>query len=179
MNNKARASIAVLTLSAVGFAAYVGNEGYSSVAVPPIAGDVPTYGFGTTRGPDGKPLKGGEKIAPHRAVQLAVRDVAVHERELKSCLSGVLLYPYEYDALMRLTLNVGARVVCESSIPAKIKAGDYKATCEAFLDFDHFCSKPKVRVAGKYVCPEGAWKRLPALTARRQQEYKMCMGIDQ
>jgi lysozyme len=172
MNTAQRLTVAALALSATGFAAYVGYEGFSPVAVPPVAGDVPTYGFGTTRGPDGKPLKGGEKITPPQAVKLALRDVAVHEREFRGCLSGVLLYPHEYDALMSLTLNVGAHAVCNSSIPAKLKAGDYVAACRTILDFGKFCTKPRIHG----ICPVGALKPLPGLMARRQKEYRMCLG---
>jgi lysozyme len=173
-----RALITTLTLSATGFAAYVGYEGFSPVAVPPVAGDVPTYGFGTTLGPDGKPLKGGEKITPPQAVKLAVRDVEVHERRLKACLAGIKLYQHEYDALMSLGLNVGAQKVCNSSIPEKLKAGDYAAACRTILDFGNFCTKPKIRVEGRTVCPPGALKPLPGLMARRQKEYRMCLGED-
>jgi lysozyme len=179
MSTKTRLSVAALALSAAGFAAYVDYEGFAPVAVPPVAGDVPTYGFGTTRGPDGKPLKGGEKITPPQAVKLAVRDVAVHERGLKACLSGVLLHQHEYDALMSLTLNVGAYKVCNSSIPGKLKAGDYAAACRTILDFGNFCTKPRIRVEGRAVCPLGALKPLPGLMARRQKEYRMCLGEDQ
>jgi lysozyme len=169
-----RSLVAALTLSAAGFATYVGYEGWSDTAKPPVPGDVPTYGFGTIKGPDGKPLKGGEKISPHQAVKLAARDVAVHEGALKRCLAGVLLTQGEYDALVSLDSNTGG--VCASSIPAKLRAGDYAAACKTILQFDNFCTKPKVRVNGKLTCPAGALKKLPGLTVRRQAEYRTCMG---
>jgi lysozyme len=154
---------------------YIGYEGFSETAVPPVAGDVPTYGFGTTRGPDNSPLRGGEKITPPAAVALALRDVEAHEGILKKCLAGVALYQHEYDAFVSLELNTGA--VCGSSIPAKLRAGDYAAACKTILDFDGFCTKPKVKnAAGKRVCPPGAMKKLPGLTKRRQAEYQTCIG---
>lgn len=174
---RARLLVAAMTLSAAGLATYVGYEGYAPVAAAPVRGDVPTYGFGTTRGPDMRPLKGGEKITPGEAVKLAVRDVAVHEGDLKNCLAGVMLHQHEYDALMSLALNVGAGAVCDSSIPGKLRAGDYADACKTFLDFDRFCTRPKVRdAAGKLVCPPGAKKRLAGLTTRRQAEYRQCLG---
>jgi hypothetical protein len=45
---------------------------WSDTARQPIKGDVPTYGFGGTRNPDGKLLRGGEKITPSQAVTLAL-----------------------------------------------------------------------------------------------------------
>jgi lysozyme len=176
MTRAGRTLAATLAMAAVGFAAYVDHEGYAPVAKPPVPGDVPTYGFGSTRGPDGQPLKGGEKITRAEAIELAKRDVTVHEREFRRCLDGVRLYQHEYDALMSLALNVGAAVVCRSSIPAKLRAGDYAAACATFLEFNKFCSRPRMLVAGKRVCPPGALKPLPGLTKRRQQEYRMCMG---
>lgn len=170
MANTARLLVATLGLSAAGFVGYVGHEGWSQTAVPPIRGDVPTYGFGTTRGPDGKPLKGGETITPPRAVTLALRDVRAHEGALKKCLTGVLLYQHEFDAFMSTELNTGA--VCASSIPGKLRAGNYTAACGAILSFNKFCTAKKVN--GK--CPAGALKELPGLTERRKREYKTCMG---
>ena len=175
MHISARQSVAVLALSAVGLATYVGYEGWSPTAVPPVKGDVPTYGFGTTRNPDGRPLKGGETITPPAAIKLALRDVQVHEGILKKCLAGVTLYQHEYDAFVSLELNTGR--VCSSSIPGKLRAGDYAAACRTILDFDGFCTQPKIlNAAGKRVCPPGAMKKLPGLTKRRQAEYSTCIG---
>jgi lysozyme len=176
-NNAARTAIGALALSAVGFGAYVGYEGYSATATPPVKSDVPTYGFGTTRGPDGQPLKGGEAITPPTAVRLALRDVQTHENGLKRCMADVALTQYEFDALMSLALNVGTSAVCNSSIPVKARAGDYAAMCAAILGFDKFCSKPKARnAAGKLACPPGALMPIKGLTARREKEYQMCIG---
>lgn len=171
-----RIPIQALAVSAVvGFGAYAVYEGYSDTAKPPVAGDVPTYGFGTTRDADGNLLKVGEKITPPQAVALALRDVAAHEGRLKKCLENIQLTQYEFDAYMSLELNTGA--VCTSSIPAKLRAGDYEAACKAILEFDGYCTKPKIRsAAGKMACPPGAMKKLPGLTRRRQAEYRMCIG---
>jgi lysozyme len=170
-------AIATLALSATGFAAYLGYEGWSEYAKPPVPGDVRTYGFGSTRDRAGKPLKEGDTITPPAAVALALRDVTVHEGMLKKCLDGVTLYPHEYDTYMSLALNVGTEAVCDSSIPAKLRAGDYAAACKTILDFSKFCTEPKVRnAAGKRVCPPGALVQLPGLKARREKEYLTCMG---
>lgn len=176
-----RVGVAALTLTVAGFAAYVSFEGWSPTAHPPVAADVATYGFGTTRNAAGQPLAGGEKITPVDAVRLAARDVQAHENEFRACLDrfapGVTLHQHEWDAYMSLVLNVGAPRVCESTIPAKLRAREYSAACRAILDFNGYCTKPKVRnAAGKRVCPPGALVRLKGLTARRQAEFKTCMG---
>lgn len=176
-SNGARVAVAALTLSAVGFVTYIGYEDWSATATPPVPGDVNTYGFGSTRDAEGRPLKGGEKISPPQALRLALRDVTAQTRGLKKCLAGVSLYQHEYDALSSLALNVGAQAVCASSIPAKAHAGAYTAMCRTILDFDGFCARPKVKNAdGEYVCPPGALKKLPGLTKRRQAETRQCLG---
>ncbi|MDR2113415.1 MAG: lysozyme [Candidatus Accumulibacter sp.] len=168
-----RRAAAILAVSGAGFAAYLGFEGYSETAVAPVKGDVPTYGFGTTRGPDLAPLKGGEQIAPEAAVRLAFRDLKRHEDNLKQCLGGADLFQHEYDAFLSLDTNTGG--VCASSIPDKLKAGDYAAACKTILDFDGFCTKPKItNAAGKKVCPPGARIVLPGLVRRRNAEYRLC-----
>jgi len=172
--NKTRITVYALCFSAAGFVGYLEREGYAPVAAPPVVGDVPTYGFGSTKNTAGQPLRSGEKITPMKAVQLAARDVAVHDGRLKKCLDGVIITQNEYDALLSLELNTGG--VCGSSIPGKLRAGQYAAACQTILDFDGFCTKPKVKVGGKLTCPAGARKRLPGLTARRRTEYAQCMG---
>jgi lysozyme len=174
---KKRMAAASLSMLAAGFAAYVGYEGYSETAKPPLESDVPTYGFGTTLDASGKPLKPGATITPPEAVKLAARDVRVHEGALKKCLDGVELHSHEFDAYMSLTLNVGPAAVCGSSIPDKLRRKDYPAACKTILDFSGFCSKPKVaNTAGKRVCPPGALKKIQGLVRRREAEYRMCMG---
>ncbi|MDR1889424.1 MAG: glycoside hydrolase family protein [Zoogloeaceae bacterium] len=160
--------MAALALTLSGFAAYVGYEGYFPVAKPPVAGDVATYGFGTTTGADGKPLKGGEKITPPAAVQLAVRDVEAHSERLKGCLEGVSLTQNEFDAYLSLALNVGTANVCKSSIPAKLKRGDYAAACKTILDFKKAQGRDCSLAANKSFCG-GIW-------IRRQGELKLCLG---
>ncbi|MDR2261563.1 MAG: glycoside hydrolase family protein [Azoarcus sp.] len=177
--SKTRAAIAALAVSATGFAAYLGYEGWSGTATPPVKGDVPTYGFGSTRGADGKPLRGGETISPPQAVRLALRDLQAAEGGLRKCLDGVELFQHEYDAYASLALNVGHAAVCASSIPAKLRAGEYTAACRTIQDFSKFCVKPKTRDArGKLVCPAGALREIRGLRTRREREYLMCTGIE-
>lgn len=177
MNKYVRSLIAALVLSAGGFAALTGDEGYTSTAVQPLPGDKWTIGLGSTTRPDGQPVQPGDKITPPKAIQLAVRDVAVKEAVLKRCINAPL-YQHEYDALVRLSYNVGPAAVCNSSIPRKLAAGDYAGACATILEFDKFrdCSKPKVfnRVKQDWECP---LVKIRGLTIRRQSEYHQCLGL--
>jgi len=171
-----RIAIAALVLSAVGFSGIALQEGYTSKAVRPVPGDVPTYGLGSTTRADGKPVQMNDTITPPAAIALAVRDVSAKESALKGCIT-VPLHQHEYDAYVSLAYNVGAGAVCKSSIPKKLASGDYASACKTILDFDGFrdCSKPMVKNprTGKWECP---LVRLGGLTKRRQQEYRMCLG---
>jgi len=164
---KSRIAIASLVLSAVGFSGIAIQEGYTSKAVRPVPGDVPTIGLGSTTMADGGPVQMDDTITPPAAIALAVRDVSVKETALKGCITAPL-HQYEYDAFVSLAYNVGPGAVCKSSIPKKLAAGDYAAACRTILDFKRVqgrdCSVPEnARFCG------GVW-------TRRLQEYRMCLG---
>jgi lysozyme len=178
MSKVFRGLVAAATLTAAGYGGIVAYEGWEGAARPPIPGDVPTVGFGSTRHADGSPVRAGETITPPAAVRLSLSHIARDESRLKACIGPqTLIAPHEWDAFVSLAYNVGTGAVCASSIPAKLQAGDYAAACKTLLDFDSFCTRPKIKnAAGKLVCPPGAKKRLPSLKARRQKEYRMCLG---
>lgn len=163
-----RILIGALSLSAAGFAGIALHEGYSNQAIIPVPGDVPTYGLGSTSRLDGSPVQMGDTITPPKAIALAVRDVAVKERTLRACFDGAMLTQGEYDAYVSLAYNVGTGAVCRSSIPGKVKRGDYEAACRTILDFRKVqgrdCSAPENR----RFCG-GVW-------TRRQAEFRQCMG---
>jgi lysozyme len=175
-----RVTVAAATLTAAGFGGLVAYEGWEGTAKPPIPGDVPTVGFGSTRHADGRPVQAGEKITPLAAVRLTLQHIAKDESRLKACFgSATLIAQHEWDSMVSLAYNVGTGAVCASSIPAKLQAGDYAAACKTILDFDSFCTQPKIKnAAGKLVCPPGAKKRLAGLAKRRQAEYRQCLGED-
>lgn len=167
-----RKAVSGLTLSALAFVAWVTKEGWSGTATPPIPGDVPTYGFGTTTHADGSPVKTGEIIAPVPAIKRVAQDASRFEVALKRCMAGAELYQHEYDAFVLLAENVGDGAVCRSSIPSKVKSGQYEAACKTILDFagiTRTINGKKVRLSceiranGCY----GVWRA-------RQDEYKLC-----
>ena len=64
-----RTAAATLVLSAAGLIGMAVSEGWEPVARPPVPGDVPTGGFGSTRSESG-PMKEGERIDPVRGLIL-------------------------------------------------------------------------------------------------------------
>ncbi len=153
-----RVVVAALSLSAAAFGSLVMHEGWSDVAEPPVAGDVPTYGFGTTTDSKGLPLKGGEKITPPEAVIRALRDVQKFEGAIKQCVH-VPLTQGEYDSMVSLSYNIGSTAFCNSTLVKKLNLYDYEGACAEILRWNKFQGKP-----------------LRGLTIRRQMEYKQCMG---
>ena len=148
-----RVQIAALSLSATALVGIAMSEGYRSDAYAPVAGDVPTIGFGTTEN-----VRMGDKTNPERALVQLLKDSNKFEKAIKKCVS-VPLYQYEYDAYIELSYNIGPAAFCKSSIVKSLNSGDYAGACKGILKWDKFNGKP-----------------LPGLTKRRQKEYQQCLG---
>ncbi len=148
-----RIQIASLTLSAATLVGIAVHEGYRSDAYTPVAGDVPTIGFGTTEN-----VKFGDKISVERALVRLLDDASEFEQAVKRC-APVPMYQYEFDAYVSLSYNIGSGAFCSSTLVKKLNSGDYVGACEQILRWDRFKGKP-----------------LAGLTKRRQQEYKKCLG---
>jgi lysozyme len=147
-----RQDIAAITLSATALVAIVIHEGYRGDAYIPVAGDVPTIGFGTTSG-----VKLGDRTTPEKALQVAMKDVQNFEGAVKSCV-GVPLTQNEYDAYISLSYNIGTGAFCRSTLVKKLNTKDYVGACNEILKWDKFNGKP-----------------LAGLTKRRQEEYTKCL----
>ena len=115
--------VGALTLTAAGLVAIVAREGYSSKAIIPVPGDVPTIGFGTTGG-----VKPGDTITPQKALERALVDVARFEGAIRECVT-VPLHQSEYDAYVSLAYNIGPGAFCGSTLVRKLNAGDYAGAC--------------------------------------------------
>jgi len=174
-----RTAVGGLVLAASTLVGIALKESYTDTAVIPVPGDVPTKGFGTTRHADGSPVTMGEKTTPPRALVDLLADADKFAQAVKRC-APVEMYQYEFNAYVSLTYNIGEGAFCASSIPVKLKAGEYEAACKTILDFDKMrdCTKPKVWDAkkGQLVCP---LVPLRGLTIRRQAEYQECIGAKQ
>lgn len=149
-----RTNVAALVLSAAALIGIVVHEGYSDTAYVPVAGDVPTIGFGTTGG-----VKLGDKTTPIKALERALTDVNSFEHALKKCVK-VPLHQYEYDAYISLSYNIGSSAFCNSTLVKLLNSGNYEEACKQILRWDKFQGKP-----------------LRGLTIRRQSEYKQCIGM--
>lgn len=148
-----RVQLAGLSLSAAALVGLVVHEGWSEKAYIPVPGDVPTIGFGTTQG-----VKMGDTITPTVALARALQDVQKFEGALKQCVT-VPLHPYEYNAYVSLSYNIGSNAFCGSTLVRKLNTGDYTGACEEIKRWDKFQGKP-----------------LRGLTIRRQKEYEQCIG---
>lgn len=156
-----RLRVSALALSAAALVSIALNEGYSPTAKPPVAGDVDTAGFGSTRREDGTPMRHGEQVTPTRALVLLLADAGKAEQAVKRC-APVAMYPYEFNAYVSLTYNIGEGAFCSSTLAKKLNAGDYDGACKEILRWDRFKGQP-----------------LAGLTKRRQAEYRMCKGENQ
>ena len=146
-----RQDIAAITLSATALVAIALHEGYRENAYIPLAGDIPTIGFGTTSG-----VKLGDRTSPEKALQVALRDIQKFEGALKQCVK-VPLSQGEYDVYISLSYNIGSSSFCRSTLVKKLNGQDYEGACKEILRWDQFQGK-----------------RLPGLTKRRQEEYIKC-----
>ncbi len=157
MTARVRTTAAALARSAAGLIGIAVSEGWEPVARPPVPGDVPTGGFGSTRSESG-PMKAGERIDPVRGLILLKRDAAEAERIVRRC-APVPMYQHEFDAAGSLAYNIGGKAFCGSTVARRFNAGDYAGACDAFLMWNKI---------------QGRAQR--GLTLRRERERAMCLG---
>ena len=153
MIDKSRFALAALALSASGFVGILGYEGFSSEAVIPVPGDVPTYGWGTTEG-----VKMGDTITPDEAIERAYRDIAKTESAIHKCVH-VPLSQGEYDAFTSLAYNIGTNAFCRSTLVKKLNQRDYAGACQ------------EIR---RWVYVKG--RKVQGLINRREKEFQLCMS---
>lgn len=151
---KARLVIGALTLSASTLVGIALHEGYTDRAIIPVPGDVPTKGFGTTKG-----VKMGDKTTPTRALIDLLNDASEAEQAVKRC-APVPMYLHEFNAYVTLTYNIGQGAFCKSTLSRKLNAGDYDGACAEILRWDY-----------------AGGRKLRGLTLRREAEYKQCKGL--
>jgi lysozyme len=148
-----RAPIVGLGISGIALVGLLVAEGYRDTAYIPVAGDVPTIGFGTTQN-----VRMGDKITVPQALNRALDDVQKFEGAMKRCVK-VPLHQYEYDAYLSLTYNIGEGAFCRSTLVRLLNQQRYDEACKQILRWDNFQGRP-----------------LRGLTIRREKEYKQCIG---
>lgn len=173
MSNGKRVLVASLVVSAATLVGIATHESYVGEAMIPVPGDVPTIGFGETKG-----VKLGDKTTPVRALVQLLESTETHAVGVRKCLDGAFLYPYEFDAYVSLAYNIGVGGFCNSSIPAKIKAQQYDAACETILQFSCGPATQATRAKPGQPCysAKKPMRQLKGLLNRRQEEYKICRG---
>jgi lysozyme len=150
-----RTLVASLTLSASALVGLAVHEGYRDTAYIPVKGDRPTLGFGDAQG-----VKPGDRTDPVRALIRLNYQADVFQQQMRQCIGDVPMYQYEWDAVISWSFNVGSRSACGSTLVRKLQAFDYAGACQELLRWDRFNGAP-----------------LAGLTKRRQEEYKLCMGV--
>jgi len=128
---KQRIAAVALVFSAAGAVSLALDEYYTGTAVIPVPGDVPTIGFGSTKG-----VKMGDTTTPPKALRRFITEINTdYEGPLKKCLTGQLTQS-EYDALVKESYNAGAGAICREIAP-KFNAAkteeDFAAACDSFI----------------------------------------------
>lgn len=168
--SRARQAVAVLTLSAAGFAAWVGGEGLSLVPYVPTRGDVPTIGHGSTRYENGTPVRLSDPpITRERALQLARNLHSEEEQRFRASLPGVALHQEEYDLYLDFTGQFGIGNWRSSSMRRHLLAGEYRQACDALLKWR--------RQAGRDCSLPQNWgpKGCKGVWPRQQERHRKCL----
>lgn len=166
-----RVAVALLSLSAAGFAAWQSHEGFTEVAVIPTKGDVPTIGHGSTRYEDGRRVRMGDTITRKRAVELAHNLIAQDELTFRKSIPDAKLTQGEYDVYLDFVGQYGMGNWSKSSMRREVMAGNYVKACKALLSYrfaaGYDCS---TTIAGK---PN---KRCWGVWTRQKKRYDQCMA---
>jgi Phage-related lysozyme (muraminidase) len=149
-----RLPIKIIGASAAVLVSIATWEGYRDKAYIPVAGDVPTLGFGST-----KNVRMGDTTTPDRALVSLLNDINTHSAGIKSCIK-VPLYQHEFDAYSSFAFNVGVGAFCKSTLVKKLNAGDYTGACNEL---------------SRWVYSGGV--KYNGLVKRREQERKLCLSL--
>lgn len=169
---KKKVLVVLLSISAAGFAAWQGHEGYTSTPVIPTKGDVPTIGHGSTRYEDGRRVRLGDPaIDRKRAADLARNLMREDERAFAATLPGAKLNQVEYDVYIDFVGQYGLGNWRKSSMRTNLLNGNYAAACRSLL---------KYRFAAGYDCSTTINgkpnKRCWGVYARQKTRFDKCMA---
>lgn len=172
MNSRSRIAVGLLALSAAGFSAWQGSEGFTDKPMIPTQGDVPTIGHGSTRYEDGRRVTLNDKpITRERAAELARNLIDKDHTLFATSLPGVRLHQAEADLYLDFIGQYGIGNWRASSMRRELLAGNYAKACNALLKWRYAagydCSttvngKPNTRCWGVWV--------------RQQARHAKCMA---
>lgn len=145
---RVRMLVAVLSMTAAGFAAWQAEEGDGPIAIRadgvevhkpyiPTQGDVPTIGHGSTRYENGTQVRMTDPpITRSRARELARNLMKADEERFAASLPGVELYPEEFDLYMSFVGQYGIGNWRKPKSPRTwLLRGEYRAACDALLNW--------------------------------------------
>lgn len=132
------------------------HEQFRAQAYKPTKNDVPTIGYGETK---------GVKLGDRTNLQKAETRLAERVREFADAVDKAVKVPINEemrDALTSLTYNIGTGAFKESTLLKKLNEGDYRGAASQFMLWN-----------------KQAKKELPGLTKRRSDEYELFMdGVE-
>lgn len=171
-NIRVRVAVALLTVSAAGFATWQASESFVAKPMIPTKGDVPTIGYGSTRYEDGRPVRLSDApITRERGEVLARNLMSADEVLFRASLPGVKLHQEEYDLYMDFVGQFGIGNWRQSSPRKHLLAGRYRAACDSLLlwkkQAGRDCSKPENW--GPNGC-KGVW-------TRQLERHKKCLAV--
>lgn len=149
-----RTAAAALVLSASTLVGIAMHEGFRGEAYIPVAGDVPTIGYGETKG-----VRMGDRTDPVRALIRLQASADEYAAAVKRC-APVPMHQHEFDSMVSATYNIGPAAFCRSTMAKRLNEGDYKGACDALL----LWNKQNGRV-------------LRGLQNRRESERRLCLGL--
>ena len=101
----------------------------------PVAGDVPTIGWGATRHPDGRPVKLGDRWTSVEADTMLALALAENAVALAGFLDNAATTQSQFDALLSLGYNIGMHALGGSALLDRHRAADYDAASRHFIDW--------------------------------------------
>jgi lysozyme len=137
--------------SAAGRALIEALEGFRGVAYLPTPQDVPTIGYGHTRG-----VQMGDTCTPATADYWLSQDLAGAEGAVIAYVTYAQLNQNQFDALVSFTYNVGTSAFGHSTLLELLNEGDLVGAANQFL-----------------VWNKQAGNVLEGLTARRMKEREL------
>lgn len=180
-----------LSLSFAAFVGMVVHESYTTTAVIPAKGDVPTLGFGSTKHEDGTPVRMGESTTPVRALIKAQAHIGKEEAIFRDSLPGVALHQGEYDLYMDWVYQFGTPAWLRSDMRRQLQAGNYLQACNALLSYRKMTSArqegPSWVVSRRdaqgrptrweFDCSTPGNKVCRGVWTRQAERHQKCMGL--
>ena len=162
-----RVAVAALSVSLAAFVGWATHEGYTTNAVIPTKGDVPTLGYGSTVHEDGRRVQMGERTDPVSALKKAHAHISREEQRFRDSLPGVELTQAEYDLYMDFVYQYGSGAWLKPRSPrTQLLQGDHRGACDALLQW---------RFMGTFDCSTPGNRRCMGVWTRQLERHRKCL----